>query len=112
MAARWVWKWFSLRIGIGRAFVNNSVKDSSGAATVNHDLDTGSKSYAASIATICLQIPLNKRYQLFVESNGFSWAQDDGDIEYVDGGSSGEESLEDIQGLNILTVGFRFYLKE
>lgn len=111
VAARWLWKWFSVRAGLGQAFIKASNKDlSDGAATVDHDLDTGSKSYFGSIFSLGLQIPVSEVFQLYLESNGIAWAQDDGQLEYAEGDTEGSETLSATQSVNIIAVGVRFYL--
>ena len=46
---------------------------------------------------------------IYIESTGISWDQDDKELEYEEDGVSGSESLNDSQVLSILNFGFRYY---
>lgn len=111
IAARWKWDWFSVRIGLGSALVNATITDTtSGSQSVTHDLDEGSNSYPASMFGLGLQIPVSQKFNLMIESNGFSWGQDDKILTYDDGaGASGEEEMAQRQTVSMLTVGLRWY---
>lgn len=111
LGARWKWDWFSVRIGLGRAFVNATVDDkTTGTQSVAHDLEEGSSSYLASFFGFGLQIPVSEKFNLLIESNGFAWNQDDKSLAYDDGaGSSGGEKMDDMQGVSMVTFGLRWY---
>ena len=112
LAARWKWRWFSFRVGVGRALIDATADDTtSGTQTVGHDLDEGSNGYMAFLFSYGVNFPIAESFNLYIESIGYSWAQDDGTLEYDDGaGSTGSETIGDTQSVQSLAIGARFYL--
>lgn len=110
IAARWKWRWFSFRFGALSVKAKGEVVDSSSSEREYlYDLDEGPKSYVGSLFSLGVQFPIAEKMNIYIESTGISWDQDDKELEYEEDGVSGSESLNDSQVLSILNFGFRYY---
>lgn len=110
---RWRWRWFSIAAGVGSVMIDAEAKDTTDATqTISHDLDEGENSYSAFRFSAGANFPISEKFNLYIESVGISWSQDDGKLEWTDSDgflTAGEENARSTQSVSMVSFGLRYY---